>query len=252
MFLVIPTLTLKNNKLNECIQAANELEIAYKTLSQLPIKFCNLLRIENAKSLHIIDQDSYVNNNIDNNFELIKSISNSLDIPIQLQANFKDFEQCCKILDSGTYRLIISDLAYFQPDITKELILKYSNSKITFLLNYSNQKIKFKDGSETDCNDFLKFITSIGGNRIYFNDIESNENNYKFNELKLKEIVSNYKIKLTLIDGVYNAPQLWELQKLLNFGIDSVIIGKAFYENAFPCQNIWRIAEKKIVQELIN
>jgi phosphoribosylformimino-5-aminoimidazole carboxamide ribotide isomerase len=30
---------------------------------------------------------------------------------------------------------------------------------------------------------------------------------------------------------------------LTPLGIDSVIIGRALYENRFPCQELWRIAE---------
>jgi phosphoribosylformimino-5-aminoimidazole carboxamide ribotide isomerase len=252
MLLVIPTLTINDNRLNECIQAANEMDIAYKTLSQLPLKFCNLLRIENAKSLHIVDQDSFNENENENNFELIKNISQSLDITIQLQSNFTNIEQCRKYLDSGVYRIIINDFAFLNPDETKELISIYTNSKITFLINYKKNNVQFNNGTEIELNEYLDYLKLLSACRIYFNDIEKNSKKEKFDGNFLKEISQKHKLKITLIDGVYNAPQLWELQELVPYGIDSVIIGKAFYENSFPCQNIWRIAEKKIVQELIN
>jgi phosphoribosylformimino-5-aminoimidazole carboxamide ribotide isomerase len=37
-----------------------------------------------------------------------------------------------------------------------------------------------------------------------------------------------------------------DLQALIPIGIDSVIIGRALYENRFPCQKLWRLAESGI------
>jgi phosphoribosylformimino-5-aminoimidazole carboxamide ribotide isomerase len=32
---------------------------------------------------------------------------------------------------------------------------------------------------------------------------------------------------------------LLDIEALASYGVDSVIIGKALYENAFPCQQFW-------------
>jgi phosphoribosylformimino-5-aminoimidazole carboxamide ribotide isomerase len=32
----------------------------------------------------------------------------------------------------------------------------------------------------------------------------------------------------------------------MHLGVDSVIIGRALYENRFPCQKLWRVAESGI------
>jgi phosphoribosylformimino-5-aminoimidazole carboxamide ribotide isomerase len=34
------------------------------------------------------------------------------------------------------------------------------------------------------------------------------------------------------------------MQELEKCGVDSVIVGKALYENKFPCQALWRLNEK--------
>jgi len=33
---------------------------------------------------------------------------------------------------------------------------------------------------------------------------------------------------------------------LIPAGVDSVIVGRALYENRFPCQKLWRVAESGI------
>ncbi|HPN38518.1 MAG TPA: HisA/HisF-related TIM barrel protein, partial [Melioribacteraceae bacterium] len=54
------------------------------------------------------------------------------------------------------------------------------------------------------------------------------------------------KLKITHSGGISGYKDLMEVQKLNSFGIDSVIIGRALYENKFPCQKIWRVAESGI------
>jgi hypothetical protein len=35
------------------------------------------------------------------------------------------------------------------------------------------------------------------------------------------------------------------LDELKDYGVDSVMVSKALYENKFPCQNIWRDLERQ-------
>jgi len=50
-------------------------------------------------------------------------------------------------------------------------------------------------------------------------------------------------MKVTHSGGVRNKDELIDIQELISLGVDSVIIGRAFYENRFPCQKLWRVAE---------
>ncbi len=45
--------------------------------------------------------------------------------------------------------------------------------------------------------------------------------------------------KLTASGGVGGYPDLLALQAAETAGIDSVIVGRALYENRFPCQQFW-------------
>ncbi len=52
--------------------------------------------------------------------------------------------------------------------------------------------------------------------------------------------------KVTLSGGIRNKDELMDVQKIMPLGIDSVIVGRALYENRFPCQKLWRVAESGI------
>jgi phosphoribosylformimino-5-aminoimidazole carboxamide ribotide isomerase len=61
-----------------------------------------------------------------------------------------------------------------------------------------------------------------------------------------KEIAKATGQKVTVSGGVRNKDELMDIQALMPIGIDSVIVGRALYENLFPCQKLWRVAESGI------
>jgi phosphoribosylformimino-5-aminoimidazole carboxamide ribotide isomerase len=63
----------------------------------------------------------------------------------------------------------------------------------------------------------------------------------------IKQIGSNVNCKITYAGGIKDKDDLFILQELsASYNLDSVIIGRALYENKFPCQKLWRKAEKDI------
>ena len=45
--------------------------------------------------------------------------------------------------------------------------------------------------------------------------------------------------RVTVAGGVSGYPDLLALQSIEPSGVDSVVVGRALYENAFPCQRFW-------------
>jgi phosphoribosylformimino-5-aminoimidazole carboxamide ribotide isomerase len=61
-----------------------------------------------------------------------------------------------------------------------------------------------------------------------------------------KKIAEITQRKVTHSGGISGYKDLIHLQKEGEGYVDSVIIGRALYENKFPCQKIWRVAESGI------
>jgi phosphoribosylformimino-5-aminoimidazole carboxamide ribotide isomerase len=60
----------------------------------------------------------------------------------------------------------------------------------------------------------------------------------------IKEMAVRTGLKITASGGVSGFKDLIRMQELEKCGVDSVIVGKALYENKFPCQALWRLNEK--------
>ena len=90
---------------------------------------------------------------------------------------------------------------------------------------------------------YTKEMAEIGVDRCIVTDVSRNGMMLGPNIQLSKEIAEKSNIKVTHSGGVRNKDELLDLQQFHSIGIDSVIIGRAFYENRFPCQKLWRVAE---------
>jgi len=90
---------------------------------------------------------------------------------------------------------------------------------------------------------YVKEMSELGVDRCIVTDVCRNGVMEGPNLALSKEIAEKCNIKITHSGGVRNKDELFDLQNLIPFGVDSVIIGRAFYENRFPCQKLWRVAE---------
>ena len=61
-----------------------------------------------------------------------------------------------------------------------------------------------------------------------------------------KKIAEISGANVTHAGGIRNKDELMDFQNLIPIGVDSVIVGRALYENRFPCQKLWRVAESGI------
>lgn len=86
-------------------------------------------------------------------------------------------------------------------------------------------------------------MTAMGVERFIVTDVEKNGIMAGPNLELSRTIAEVTHQKVTVSGGVRNKDELMDIQQLMPMGIDSVIVGRALYENRFPCQKLWRVAE---------
>ncbi len=235
MFLVIPEIELEGGKCKFCIQGELNTAEIYKEFSQQPHKLAQLWRRENAKSIYIKDSDSFNEIYINQN-ELIE-IANSVDIPVQLHYKFRSKDECDYYLVNNIYRLVLDFNQNNSFELSQYILDKFYHSKISLYYQIiSDELLELNQ-------DLLKFI-SIGIKRLIIDDI--NIGSYKNILNTISNFAMNNEVKITIYHSVDKSEDLWKLQEYRARNIDSVIINKPLYENAFPCQRIWRLIEAEL------
>lgn len=212
-----------------------------------PINTVKLLRKENFKTIHITDLDGAVRGDM-KNFDVIKQITRCIDIPIQLGGGIRDYDTAKKVItELGIYRIVLGTAAISNPDLVRELIKDFGASKIIIGIDEKDDKVMMDgwvNSYPSTVLDFAFMMKELGVKRIIYQDIGRVGTLNGPNLERLKEIGDKVKIKLTSAGGVRDFRDLKSLQGLEAFGIDSVIVSRALFENKFPCQNIWREVER--------
>jgi phosphoribosylformimino-5-aminoimidazole carboxamide ribotide isomerase len=148
--------------------------------------------------------------------------------------------------DLGVYRIAINTMALENRAEFIKLFEKFGPTKIVLSIDILNGELVTRGRKRISGLNYLTFtkeMVDLGIDRCIVTDVSRNGVMQGPNIALSKEIAENSKIKITHSGGVRNKDELLDLQQLLPIGVDSVIIGRAFYENRFPCQKLWRVAE---------
>lgn len=241
--LVIPVIDIKDGKCVRVIEGLNDYTEYY---CESPIKIAMLFRKENFKTIHITDLDGAIQGDM-KNFELIKKITSSVDIPVQLGGGIRDFETAKKVLEElGVYRIVIGTAALTDPEFIKKIISTYSASKLVVCIDeklnnvVTDGWINFADLTPVQ---FACKMESLGVKRIIYQDVTRVGNLSGPHIERLVELADKTNLKITSAGGISNFADLKKVMEIEHLGIDSVMISRALYENQFPCQRIWREQE---------
>lgn len=244
--LVIPSIDIKHGKTVRVVQGIPELE-CYQ-YGDDPVDMARIWRAENAKLIHIVDFDG-AHDHSRRNFSVVEEICSSVVIPVEFAGGIRTMEDADLIMQTGISRLAINTMAIENRQEFIKVFEKYGPTKVCISLDIRNDQLLIRGRSvKTGLSyvDFTKEMVDIGVNRFLVCDISHN-GMLEGPNIELSEHIAEITgAKVTHSGGIRNKDELIDIQKLVRRGIDSVIVGRALYENRFPCQKLWRVAESGI------
>ena len=247
MALVIPAIDLRSGRCVRLHQGEYDQETVY---FDDPVKMAKLWRVQNARVLHVVDLDA-ARGDAENNRGVIAEMCDALDIPIQLGGGIRSMEQIEAAFDMGVYRVIIGTAAVRNPDFVSEAIDAYGCSRIVVGIDARDGEARVQgwtEGSGVDAADLAQEMEDRGVRRIVYTDI-SRDGTMKGPNVGAYRALGQQldACKITASGGVGDHDDLLDIEALASYGVDSVIIGKALYENAFPCQQFWGWHDKDAI-----
>jgi phosphoribosylformimino-5-aminoimidazole carboxamide ribotide isomerase len=240
MLLIIPSLELKDGM---CVRTISRIE--GHTYSHDPVEVAKLWRLENAKALHVTDMDG-VEAGHSVNLDVVKKIVSKVDIPVILGGGIRSVADAKKALDAGVYRVVIGTVFIENPDEAIRILNMFGDRKVAIGINAKNFHVRIKGGKE---NSYLTPISTAinakesGFKRAIYTDVVEDQagRHTRFDAIRL--LAEKCGMSVTVSGGVNGLNDLMRLQEFESVGVDSVIIGRALYENRFSCQGLWRLCE---------
>lgn len=241
--LVIPSIDIKDGKLVRIVQGIPE--IVPSVYPDDPIEMAKIWRAENAKCLHVVDFDGawYGSNK---NLPVIEKLIQSVVIPVQVGGGLRSIEKIREAFKIGASRVVLGTIAVTNPEILQQALDEFGPEKIIVSLDVIQNSVMIYGRKETSALNPVSLglnMKTLGVKRLIVTDVERNGLLLGPNLELLKLMAEKVGLKITASGGISGYRDLISLLELTPIGIDSVIIGRALYENKFPCQELWRIAE---------
>ena len=240
MLLVIPSIEIKDGK---CVQMVQGHEgFVY---SNDPVEMAKLWRKENAKSLHVTDVDGALTGHLQN-FDIIQRMVTTVDIPVELGGGLRTFDDVRRAFEIGIYRVTIGTMLIENPDEAKRVLDTYGASRVALGIDARNGSARVKGWTEDSGLTALSLglnAKQLGFKRVIYSDIAVDGTMRGPNFSAIREFAGKSGLRVTASGGVSGLQDLLLLQELEPLGVDSVIIGRALYENLFACQGLWRLCE---------
>jgi phosphoribosylformimino-5-aminoimidazole carboxamide ribotide isomerase len=240
MLLVIPAVEIRGGR---CVQMVQGLEgFSYSTD---PVEMARLWRKENAKSLHVTDVDGARTGKLVNT-GVIRTMIDTVDIPVELGGGLRTFEDVQQAFDLGVYRVLVGTMVIENPDEARRAIEAYGPSKVVLGIDAMDGIVAMKGMAESSGLTALSVALNaraLGFRRVVYTDIRLDGTLRGVNLPVLRQLAEKTGLRVTCSGGVAGLEDLLAVQELEPFGVDSVVIGRALYENRFSCQALWRRCE---------
>ena len=211
-----------------------------KIYSNDPVEVAKKWEKDGADMLHIIDLDAALGNEL-NNLSTISEILHSVNIPVQIGGGIRHVENFEKIVSMGFSKIVIGTMAYRNLDEIRMLSKNYSD-KIVISLDEINGNVMidgWRSSSNYKIEDAIDKFNKLGINIFLLTNIVKDGTLSGPDVATLNSINTDRTSKIIASGGISS---LIDVIRVRSIGCDSVILGKALYEERLDIKKVKTIA----------
>lgn len=239
--LVIPAIDLRQGK---CIRLTQGRKNAATVYGDDPVKVAEDFERDGAQMLHVVDLDGAFAEPNTRNREVLRDLVRAVSIPLQFGGGLRSAEDVEQVINLGVNRVVIGTLAVESPDSLAKMVRRFGAEHIAVAIDARNGQV-VTHGWETQGQvialTLARRVASAGVERIVYTDVQRDGMLTGPNIEQTCLIARESGLKITASGGVSSLEDLQRLKAVPACGLDSVIIGKAFYEGCFTLAEALRV-----------
>ena len=215
-------------------------QLTKKVYSNDPIQVAKKWAKDGADMLHIVDLDAAFGNE-SNNLSIISEILDSVNIPIQIGGGIRNTEIFEKIVKMGFSKIVVGTMAYRNVNELRLLSKNYGD-KIVISLDEINGKVMiegWKSSSDYKVEDAINKFNKLGISNFLLTSIIKDGTLSGPDIVTLNSINTDRKSKIIASGGISS---LVDVLRVRSIGCDSLILGKALYEERLDIKKVKAIA----------
>ena len=197
-----------------------------------PLAYAKRWSEEGGDWLHIVDLDAAFSGT-HANLEIVRQITKSLIVPVQLGGGMRSPAAVKAALDAGVSRVVIGTRAAESISFVGDMVEQFGGDKIAVGIDAKDGLVSTKGWTEVstiDALDLAKKVEDCGVKTIIYTDIATDGMMAGPNFRGLDRMLGAIHCQLIASGGVSSLADLQRLAQ--NSRIYGAIVGKALYDNA--------------------
>ena len=235
--LVIPAIDLHGG---QCVRIRRQRYAVESDYFADPVAMAKLWRVMNAKVLHLVDLDAAGwqsgyeppdNDAPAHNRSHAAAIARALDIPVQIGGGIASPEAARAALGLGIARVVFGPVTEANADDAAEAVRALGASRVAVGIDPLRAPVE-------DAPALARELERRGARRIVYTAVDRSGERSHPDVPAIRRLTEGLaRARVTVAGGVSGVEDLLALRAVQR--VDSVVIGRALYENAFPCQRFW-------------
>ena len=225
---VIPAIDLKSGRCVRLYQGDFRRETVY---SEDPPAMALHWQEQGASRLHLVDLDGAAAGS-PQNAEIIFSIIERLDIPVQVGGGIREAAEAEKFLDGGAGRVVLGTAAVEDPSLVRHLCQKYGSERVVVAVDARDGEVAIKGWTKKTSMSSLTLaqqMANYGVRRLLYTDISRDGTLTEPNFAANARLVQETGMAVIASGGVASADHI---RRLVDTGVEGVVVGSALYSGA--------------------
>ncbi len=233
--LVIPAIDLKNGS---CVRLLQGRQTDVTVYDANPVEVAKQFATAGAQMIHLVDLDGAFKGGESPNRAIVKKIV-AAGVPVEFGGGIRTRDDVQQLCDAGVARVVLGTVAVESPDLLRELIDSFGE-KICVGIDARKGQVT-THGWETETRiealDLARSVVDCGVQRIIYTDIARDGMLTGPNVEQTVAVARAANVPVTASGGVSSLDDVKRLRDAGEPLLDSVIVGKALYEQKFKLED---------------
>lgn len=234
MMLVIPAIDLKNGA---CVRLVQGRQADVTVYDEDPVAVARQFAAAGARMIHVVDLDGAFKGG--SNRAVVKKIVEAVDVPIEFGGGIRSIDDVQELCDAGVARVVLGTLAVESPELLKEMVTRFGEKICVGIDARNGQATTHGWETETriEATSLAKSVVDCGVRRIIYTDISRDGMLTGPNVEQTVAVARAANVPVTASGGVSSLDDVKRLRDAGEPLLDSVIVGKALYEQKFRLED---------------
>lgn len=239
---IIPAIDLKGG---QCVRLSQGRQDALTIYDPDPATVARRFVAAGAEMIHIVDLDAAFGADNSANRIALTRILDTVSVPIQFGGGVRTAEDVRRLTDSGVNRVVLGTVAAESPKTLQSMVTEF-NSTICVSIDAREGIVLtrgWKTTTEISALDLARRVVGAGIERLIYTDVIRDGMLTGPNIEQAIALARASEVKVTIAGGMSSLEDIKRVRDAGEVLIDSVIVGKALYEEKFTLEEALRVAD---------